>query len=199
MPIARRVPRTGLLLLSLAAAVGAVACANPPDKEIYQAVGAIEAARAAGAEQYAPDELAEAVSALERARSAVDQRDFRLALNHALDARERAGDAARGAAAHRAEAQSRADVLVALVSQRLGELRVALDAARDTRVPVRGLAGARRTADRADAALQEARAALAGGEYGQAAAALEGLAEKLQTAAADVENAVTERMPGRRS
>jgi len=64
------------------------ACAEPPSKEINQAQGALDAARAAGADQYATDEYRAAASALKSANDAVTQRDYRLALNFALDSRE---------------------------------------------------------------------------------------------------------------
>ena len=60
---------------------------DPPDKEMQQAQGAIDAARAAGAAVYATEELAAAQLALTRAEEAVSARDYRLALNHALDSR----------------------------------------------------------------------------------------------------------------
>src|SRR5438552_16737193 len=90
MSSARRFP----LSLALVAALAATACGDPPDKEMQQAQGAIDAARAAGADQYAHDEFAAAQDALKRSHEAVDQRDYRQALNTALDARERAQTAA---------------------------------------------------------------------------------------------------------
>src|SRR6476646_5120903 len=82
------------------------ACAEPPTKELNQAQGALDAARAAGAEQYAPDEYRGAAAALKAANDAVEQRDYRLALNDALDSRERAQNAARQAAVTRARVRS---------------------------------------------------------------------------------------------
>src|SRR5581483_9749899 len=76
----------GLLLLCV---TFTAACADdPPTKEMNQAQGAIDAARAAGAEQYAPEDFKAAVAALQRSHEAVTQRDYRQALNDALDARE---------------------------------------------------------------------------------------------------------------
>src|SRR6476646_8902770 len=69
-----------LLGPALLAIASLVACGEPPDKEMHQAQGAIDAARAAGAETYAPAELKAAVDALTRAQDAVAQRDYRLAL-----------------------------------------------------------------------------------------------------------------------
>ena len=57
---------------------------------MQQAQGAIDAARAAGADQYAREEFTAAEDALKRSHEAVAQRDYRQALNTALDARERA-------------------------------------------------------------------------------------------------------------
>ena len=65
----------------------ASACTSPPNKEMDQAQGAIDAARAAGAERYAAKELAAANAALKSANDAVQEGDYRLALNHALEPR----------------------------------------------------------------------------------------------------------------
>jgi hypothetical protein len=74
------------------------ACASPPNKEMDQAQGAIDAARAAGAEKFATAEFTAATTALQGARDAVSQRDYRVALNNALESREHAQNAARDAA-----------------------------------------------------------------------------------------------------
>ena len=63
----------------LIAALSAAACGDPPDKEMDQAQGAIDAARAAGADRYATAEYAAANDALARARLAVTGRDYRQA------------------------------------------------------------------------------------------------------------------------
>ncbi|HJR60105.1 MAG TPA: hypothetical protein VJ813_11920, partial [Vicinamibacterales bacterium] len=61
----RAVPAVLLPLLLLAA------CSAPPQKEIDLAQGALDAAGAAGAKQYAPQEYAAATSSLQQARDAV--------------------------------------------------------------------------------------------------------------------------------
>ncbi|MGH9147869.1 MAG: DUF4398 domain-containing protein, partial [Vicinamibacterales bacterium] len=71
----------------IAAALLFSACAEPPNKEMDQAQGAIDAARAAGADDYANEQLTSAVSALKQSRDAVTQRDYRSALNYALESR----------------------------------------------------------------------------------------------------------------
>ena len=86
------------------AAVLVTACGgDPPNKEMDQAQGAIDAARAAGADRYATTEYTAANDALTRAQDAVGQRDYRQALNEALDSREHAQNAAREAADTKAQ------------------------------------------------------------------------------------------------
>ena len=60
-----------------------------------QAQGAIDAARAAGAERFATAEFAAATDALKRSEDAVAAGDYRQALSHAIDSRERAQNAAK--------------------------------------------------------------------------------------------------------
>src|SRR5688500_10357092 len=80
-----------------------VACAAPPTREMDQAQGSIDAARAAGADRYATEQYDAAVKALQNAQEAVGQRDYRLALNYALDSRDRAQRAAKEAATQSSE------------------------------------------------------------------------------------------------
>lgn len=171
------------------------ACAEPPYKEMHQAQGAIDAARAAGAEQYAPTELAAAVKALEQATSAVAQRDYRLALNHALDSRERAQNAAREAASGRAAARSRAERLVAEVTTALALATERLERPDTDRLPKNALAAPREQVAAVQRALQEAGAALGRDDYLAAARVLEGRADAARAAAAQVDTAVAAAPP----
>ena len=75
-----------LAFISLILSAG---CAEPPNKEMNQAQGAIDAARAAGAERFATAEFAAATDALKRSEKAVAAGDYRQALSHAIDSRER--------------------------------------------------------------------------------------------------------------
>jgi hypothetical protein len=88
-----------------------VACAAPPEKERHQAEGALAAARAAGAQTYAPDELGAAERALGQYDEAVAARDYRQALRLAIDARDGAYEAARRAADEKAIARAGAERL----------------------------------------------------------------------------------------
>jgi hypothetical protein len=158
---------TRRFLLSLAgcAAVTGAACGDPPDKEIQQAQGAIDAARAAGADQYARDEFTAADEALKRAHDAVAQRDYRQALNNALDARERAQAAAKETVNRKATARADATKALADADAALHDSRAKLKAAETARVAARTLANGRKAIDNGESAVQEARTAFDKGDY----------------------------------
>jgi hypothetical protein len=167
MPVRRCV-----LPLALAAALATltastfVACGgDPPDNEIQQAQGAIDAAKAVGADQYASEEFAAAQAALKNATDAVEQRDYRLALNHALDARDRAKTAARQAADRKAAARVDADRALAAAARALTEARAHLKTAEANRASARVLQDARRTLATAERSVQKARTNFDQGDY----------------------------------
>ena len=142
-------------------------CSEPPQKELDRAQGAIDAARAAGAEQYATQEFAAATAALQQAHEAVEQRDYRLALTRALDAGDRAQDAAKGAADGKARARSEAEAAINAANVAEGRLKARINADR-ARLPRAELDAARQVERDADVALQKARASLNTGDYLQA-------------------------------
>jgi hypothetical protein len=158
-----------LLSVALAAAIGSAACGTPPDKELQEAQAAIDAARAAGADQFARDEFMAAGDALKRAHDAVADRDYRLALNHALDAREHAQTAAKETATRKTAVRTGAERALADATAALAAAQAAFKTAQNDRLPPKTLAGPRAAIDDADRAVQEARTMIAGGNY-QAAA-----------------------------
>jgi hypothetical protein len=165
----------------------ALACGTPPNKEIGDARADIESARASGADRYAPAELTAAADALARAEAAAGQRDFRLALSEALDARARAQDAVRAAAAKEAALRTEAEKTVTAVAASADRLRSAIAAAESARSPSpnrKAVSDARRAIVVANAALQEARAALGRNEPAQATAACDGVLDRLNAAMA---------------
>jgi hypothetical protein len=141
-------------VLVLAAVLSA--CSEPPIKERQQAEGAIEAARAAGAETYASAEFNDAQASLKRYDDAVAQRDYRQALSAALDARDRAYDAAKQASNRKSELRSQADRLAADLSSLVATAnsRLAAPGGRSSGPAGERLKSAR---DAGDRALQEAR------------------------------------------
>lgn len=166
-----------------------VSCGEPPDKEMQQAQGAIDAARAAGAEEYARAEFGAAQEALKHAQEAVAQRDYRLALNHALDSRERAQNAAKETADQKAKARTDADRAITSASAALADARAKLKAAENARAQAAKVAAARSAIDRGDHAVQEARAAFGRAEYLAVVQAATAATTNLRATARDLEAA----------
>lgn len=181
-----------LLLLSLAT----LACGEPPEREYHQAQGAIEAARAAGAEAYAPEELAAAESALKRYDAAVATRDYRQALNHALDARERASAAAKKAAADKATRRGEIERTIVTLATHVERGRVVANAA--TRAQDEAARTLRQVITDTERALQDSRAALERDDVNRARQVLEGLEARLAQALAPFQNAPAPAAPRRR-
>jgi hypothetical protein len=164
-----------------------------------QAQGAIDAARAAGADRYATTEYSAATDALKKANDAVLVRDFRLALNYALESREHAQNAARLGA--ETQAKVRADfersmgeinALMATARARLSEARAARVASRLLTEPSAGIASA-------EAALQESSEAVAAGDYLAANKALVGVRDMLTASISAIDAAASPRPPRRRT
>jgi hypothetical protein len=148
------------------------ACSEPPQKELDMAQGAIDAARAAGAEQYAGEALAAAAASLQSAHDAVAQRDYVLALSRAVAAREQANEAAKRAADGKARTRSGSEAAIAAAATALLELQQRLKAAAAANIGANDLRAASHTARKADAVLQEARAAVENGNYLEAGTAV---------------------------
>jgi hypothetical protein len=184
------------LCVSLVCAATLIACADPPDKELQQAQGAIDAARAAGADRYAQEEFAAAEDALKRAHDAVGQRDYRLALNNALDARERAQTAAKEAGDRKAAARTDAERAMLDAMAALTTAHARLRAAEAARAPAKMLAEPRRVLADADSNVQETRAALDKGDYLAVIDRARQMSARLHAAARDLEAAAA--TPSRR-
>lgn len=165
-----------LVCLSLSAA----ACGSPPSKELHQAQGAIDAARAAGADTYAVEDYTAAVDALARAEEAVRQRDFRLALSQALDSRERAQTAARVAASQRAVVRSEAERMLAEATAAIAQATARQQAA--DRLPKDAAHALTAAVAAARAAIDDAGKALASEDYLEARRRLQGVTQALRAA-----------------
>jgi hypothetical protein len=180
------------LLCAITCAVAlTVACSAPPQKEIDRAQQAVDAAKAAGAEQYAPESFTEATTALQQSHEAVNQRDYRLALSRAVDAGDRAQEAARAAAENKAKARSQAEAAVNAVNALVMHLQARLKVAEEVRVPTRELAPARATLKESEGALQKARALLAAENYAAAIQAVSGSDSQIRSETRVVEAAIT--------
>jgi flagellar hook-basal body complex protein FliE len=179
--------RAATVAAIIATASLAAGCGEPPSKEMHQAQGAIDAARAAGAERYAPEEYQAAVDALKRSEDAVAQRDYRLALNNALDSLERAQNAARQAATERAQARSLAERTLAEVTTALAAAALKLDAAAEAKVPPKALAGPREVIAATQRQVQEAGTLLGREDYVAAQKVLADRVPALNAAAREID------------
>ncbi len=181
--------------LALITAILSASCADPPSKEMNQAQGAIDAARAAGAGKFAADELTAAIDALKRSDDAVAAGDYRQALSHALDSRERAQNAAKMAVDGRADARGQAERGIAEVATLLSRAQTQL---KDPRVAGRELKPPRTTVAAIEVMLQEARTALKDEDYQGVTKALNGAAAELQAALTQIDDATSPRPSGRK-
>ena len=158
------------------------ACAEPPNKEMDQAQGAIDAAHAAGADRYAATEYTAATDALKRAQDAVAQRDYRQALNEALDSREHAQNSAREAAETRAQLRGEVERDMAQIAGLIAEANTRLAAASRTRAARRAIDAPRRELAAVNERVQKAGAAMKADDYLTARTALQGVKERIEGA-----------------
>ena len=171
--------RSFLPAVLLALTLVSAGCAEPPNKEMDQAQGAIDAARAAGAEQYATAEYTAAITALKGAHDAVAAGDYRLALNHALASHERAQNAARETANSKAVKRADAERTLAEIETALTQAQTRMKAGSRARVPQRVLAAQSKELGVIRADLQKARATVAGGDYLEADKTLQAIRKRI--------------------
>src|SRR5687768_14899196 len=168
-------------------------CAEPPSKEMNQAQGAIDAARAAGADKFATAEFTAATDALKRSEDAATAGDYRLALNHAIDSRERAASAAKLAVEGRADARGAAERAIAEVATLLTRAQTQLQDPALARLNARVLRAPRATVAAAQKRVQEARTALKAEDYAGVTTAINGAAGDLQAALTEIDAATAPR------
>jgi hypothetical protein len=190
--------RSFLASALIAAALLCSACGTPPNKEMDQAQGAIDAAGAAGADRYATTEYTAATEALRNANAAVAVRDYRLALNFALESREQAQNAARGAADAKARVRGEVERSITEITALIAQARNRLAAAERTRVARRLLQPPRADLTAAEAALQKAGEAVGEEDYLAARETLNGVKERVDTALAAINETTASRAPARR-
>jgi hypothetical protein len=185
-------------LVCIAAALLCSACASPPNKEMDQAQGAIDAARAAGADRYATTEYAAATDALKKANDAVAVRDYRLALNFALESREQAQNAAREAADAKARVRGEVERGITDISNLIAQGRNRITAAERARVARRLLQQPRAELTAAEAVLQKTGEAVAAEDYLAAKETLDGVKPRVDAALVAINETMAPRTPPRR-
>ncbi|HXG89033.1 MAG TPA: DUF4398 domain-containing protein [Vicinamibacterales bacterium] len=160
------------------------ACAVPPSKEMDRAQGAIESARAAGADQYATTEFTAATDALRKSEEAAAQRDFRLALSLAIDSFSQAQTAAKAAVEARAKSRGDAERAASQVNTLLVQANSHLADPAIAKLPRRTVEEVRGVIDAAQKVMQEARAAIEAHDYARALSLTDGVAARIQAAIA---------------
>jgi hypothetical protein len=135
---------------------------------------------------------------MQQTHEAVEQRDYRLALSRAVDANERALEAARQAADGKVRVRGAAEATIGRALTAARQLTEQIKVAEAARIPARDLEPARRAHADAQRTLQEARAAMASGNYLVASNKVEGLPEKIAAQTRDVSQLVEKRGKGRR-
>jgi hypothetical protein len=171
--------RSMLCAVVLTACLG-IACAEPPNKEINQAQGAIDAARAAGAERYAESEYSAATTALQRANQSVTDGDYRMALNYALESREHAQNAARQAADNHARIRGEVERSMAEIAALLAQINTRVADAQRARVPRQTLRRSTESVARINEAVQKAGAAMKADDYLAAQPMLDGIRQQIE-------------------
>jgi hypothetical protein len=168
--------------LAFAILVLSASCAEPPSKEMNQAQGAIDAARAAAADKFATAEFTAATDALKRSEQAVADNDYRLALSLAIDSRERAQNATKMAVEERANARGAAERAISEAATLVQRANTLLKDPGFASINPRLLQAPRRTVESADKVLQEARSALEREDYPAVTTALGTITSDLHAA-----------------
>ena len=158
-----------------------ISCADPPHKEMDQAQGAIDAARAAGAEQYAAAEYTAATQALKQSNEAVTARDYRLALNYALESREQAQNAARTAADTRAKLRGDVERSIAEAKSLIAQARARMDGPSGAQIPRATRRTAQSRLKQLEGELQKVDASVQAEKYMEADQLLMGIKQRIQS------------------
>lgn len=114
-----------VLLFGLATIL--MSCAQPPQEEIDAAQAALNEAKQAQADIYAPDTYQAASAALDDANAKVVEKDYETALASALRSAELAGQAGSEAEVNKQETRDEAQAVVSRASAGLTDARMALN------------------------------------------------------------------------
>lgn len=163
----RAVLKFGVVLCMVFIAAG---CGSPPQAELDAAQAALDAARQAQADVYAPDAYTRAKNTLADARAKVEQSDYEAAKTAAVQAKEQAEQARSLAGTNKQQMMTDAQNIANRVSTGLGDARTALDSAPRGKGADDDLDQLRGDLSQAEASLSDARNSL---NSGNAKAALE--------------------------
>jgi hypothetical protein len=123
--------RLSVFAFSIVVALLVISCAKSPDEQIQQAEAAMEAAEAAGAQQYAPEAWNQAKQAMERMNAELSAQDQRFILFRNFNtARTLADEATNAANQAKAEADKKIAQLRADITKMISEVKSTLQSAR---------------------------------------------------------------------
>jgi hypothetical protein len=176
------------LVWSLAFVV--LACAAPPNKEIGDAQQALNAARAAGAERFAPKPYEAAAEAYRLANQAVLAGDYRLALNRALESREHAQTAKRESSDIQNRVRDDVQRALADVATLLASAGSRIEDAERAHLPARVIREARQAVAQVNGDVQEASASIKAQDYASAQPLLARVKPHLEKAIASIDAAM---------
>lgn len=156
----RAVLKLGVVLSMMFIAAG---CGSPPQAELDSAQAALDAAKQAQADVYAPGAYTRAKNSLADARAKVEQSDYEAAKTSAVQAKEQAEQALSLAGTNKQQMMVEAQNIANRVSTGLGDARTALDGAPRGKGADDDLDQLRADLGQAEASLSGARNSLNGG------------------------------------
>jgi len=168
--------RLYLLALSIITVIIFAGCGKLPDAQLKQATAALQAAEAAGAPQYAPDDWSLAKQAADKMNVELDAQKKKLGLLRSYGKlRTLAEQAARLAEQAMTVADAKKTQLRGEVTAMIAEINTSLESARNQLARLRRIKGldvaaARSSLDAAGKQLEQARADLAAGAFDKAMA-----------------------------
>ena len=176
------------LILCLAFVV--LSCAKPPTQELDAAQAALDAAKTAEADIYAPDTYRSAKTTLDDARAKVDQKDYEGAKIAAVRAKELAEQASSQSDTSKRQTRDEAQALVNRLSSGIADARTALDSAPRGKGADEDLDQLRADLGQAESSLAAAKNSLNAGKFKDALAQAQSAESKLSSVQGAVQTAM---------
>ncbi|MFT5365325.1 MAG: hypothetical protein ACI8V2_000262 [Candidatus Latescibacterota bacterium] len=164
-------------------------CAKPPTQELDAAKSALEAAKAAEAEIYAPDTYRSATNAMNDANAKVEQKDYEGAKTSAVQAKEFADRAKSEADTNKRQTRDEAQAIINRVASGLSDAQTSLATAPRGKGADEDLDQLNADLGQAEANLSTARSSLNGGKYKDALAQAGSAESKMSQIPASVQTA----------
>lgn len=167
----------------------AVGCAKPPTQELDAAKAALDAAKAAEAEVYAPDTYRSASNAMSEANTKVEQKDYEGAKASAIQTKELADRAKSEANTNKQQIRDEAQALINRIAPGINDARTSLNNAPRGKGADSDLDQLNADLSQADANLSSARSSLNGGKFKDALSQARSAESKLSQIQGSVQTA----------